>query len=59
MAKTPAQTEAPVETPVTEAAAPAVPFAAELAQAQAEGVKDAQVVYSGTKGASPALRVDY
>lgn len=59
MAKTPAPTETPVETPVTEAAAPEVPFAAELAQAEAEGVKAAQVVYSGTKGASPALRVDY
>lgn len=58
MAKTPAPAiEAAPETAAVEA--PESPFAAELAQAEAEGAKAAQVVYSGTKGASPALRVDY
>lgn len=45
-------------TPDATADVPAVPFAAEKATAEAQGVKAAEVVYP-PNGASPALRVDF
>lgn len=57
-------TQAPEASPVADEQAPvvetpALPFADEVAAAEAAGAKAVQVVYSGQPGAQPALRVDH